>query len=285
MSEDADQIYLRRCLDLARRGEGFVSPNPMVGACIVYEDKILGEGYHTRFGAPHAEVEAMHAVPEDKVDLLPYATLYVSLEPCNFQGKTPPCTQLILEKKIGKVCIGSEDPNPRVSGKSIQYLRDNNVQVSMAKDPLPFQDLNKVFWINQVLGRSFVLLKYAQSSDGYMGKQGERIEISNNVTNRYTHKLRSTFDAILVGAGTAITDDPWLTTRRIPGRNPVRIILDLKNRCSAGLTVWNTQAPTWLITNKQRLDLPENVNQIVWKDSPVSTNQLATVLYQKGIGS
>ncbi len=221
--------YLLRCLELARSYGGAVEPNPRVGAVVVFEGKIIGEGAHEFFGGPHAEVNAIRSVKNDS--LLPDSTLYVSLEPCNHHGKTPPCTQLILDSGIKNVVVGAVDPNPQMSGKSIDFLRGQGVNVVLAADECGFVELNRHFEVNQREKRPFVVLKWSESADGLIAGldqngNSEPRAISGMRVNRHFHRLRYEIQAIAIGAQTAIVDNPSLTTRLWPGRNPVKILFD-----------------------------------------------------------
>ncbi len=225
MSKDAH--YLDRCLQLARMGGSAVQPNPQVGAVIVHDDLIIGEGFHQYPGGPHAEVYAVAAVAD--LGLLPKATLYVSLEPCAHTGKTPPCVELILRHGIPKVVIGCLDPHPRVSGKGVARLRSEGVEVVIAENPAPFQAINKIFFLNQERQRPYICLKWAESADGFiagMGADGypRRTAITRQATQRVVHSLRATYQSILIGSRTAMVDDPTLTTRYFPGPSPIRLI-------------------------------------------------------------
>ncbi|MFN8153299.1 MAG: bifunctional diaminohydroxyphosphoribosylaminopyrimidine deaminase/5-amino-6-(5-phosphoribosylamino)uracil reductase RibD [Bacteroidia bacterium] len=219
---------MRRCIHLARFGTGSVSPNPLVGAVIVYEGMVIGEGFHKQFGGAHAEVNAIHSV-KDK-SLLPASTLYVSLEPCSHYGKTPPCTELIIESRIPKVVIGSQDPFQEVNGKGIARLREAGVEVITGVLEEDCDNLNKRFITLQTLHRPYITLKWAMSGDGFIGKPGQRIQISNEATRIHSHYLRHCEQSILVGARTILSDNPRLNTRTWPGTDPIRIVADPRGR-------------------------------------------------------
>lgn len=218
------EFLLHRALDLARRGQSRVEPNPRVGAVVALPDgRILGEGWHERLGGPHAEVNAVNAVA-DKA-LLRQATLFVTLEPCNHHGRTPPCTNLILAHGIPRVVVGSPDPNPQMAGRSIAFLRAKGVEVAQAEDPAPFIALNRHFWVNQHLGRPYVHLKWAQTTNGYLGSgTPARLRITGPQANRHTHYLRTEHAAILVGGNTQRQDAPQLTARLYPGPSPQKVL-------------------------------------------------------------
>ena len=217
------------CLALAERGAGSVSPNPMVGAILVKNDTIIGKGYHAKFGGPHAEVAAI----QNATKPVRGTTLYVNLEPCNFFGKTPPCTDLIISSGICRVVVGMKDPNPRVSGKGIRQLRRAGISVTSGIIEPECQKLNENFSKYIRTHLPFVALKIAQSLDGKItSEKGKQTNITNNSSNKFVHQLRSRYDAVLVGAGTVHIDNPQLTVRNIEGRNPVRVILDGKLQIS-----------------------------------------------------
>lgn len=225
-----EEKYMRRCITLARNGAGFVSPNPMVGAVVVCDDKIIGEGYHAKCGEAHAEVNAIASV-HDK-ELLKRSTIYVSLEPCSHHGKTPPCAELIIKMQIPRVVVGSKDPFPQVAGRGIAMLRAAGIEVVDGVLKNECDELNKTFMHCHTAKRPFVLLKWAQTADGYMDykrmseDQKKPLVLSNEESRREVHKLRSEFDAIMVGTTTALLDNPSLTVRYWSGRNPIRIVLD-----------------------------------------------------------
>ncbi|MCM1051817.1 MAG: bifunctional diaminohydroxyphosphoribosylaminopyrimidine deaminase/5-amino-6-(5-phosphoribosylamino)uracil reductase RibD [Paenibacillus sp.] len=221
-----NEIYMRRALELARHGLLDASPNPMVGAVIVSPDgNIIGEGWHRRCGEGHAEVNAVASVSEP--DRLTDCTMYVTLEPCSHYGKTPPCAELIISKRIPRVVVGCLDPFEKVSGRGVAMLRDAGVEVVTGCLESECVSLNRKFMTAHRLHRPFVTLKWAESADGYIDGH-----ISTPVTSMLVHKLRATHDAILVGSGTALADRPSLDTRHYAGRSPLRIILDRRGRVS-----------------------------------------------------
>jgi diaminohydroxyphosphoribosylaminopyrimidine deaminase/5-amino-6-(5-phosphoribosylamino)uracil reductase len=222
-----------RCLELAKKGKGFVSPNPMVGAVIVYENKIIGEGFHRKYGQPHAEVNAINAVKNQ--NLLKKATLYVNLEPCSHYGKTPPCAELIIKKQIPKVVVGIRDPFPSVSGRGIQMMRDAGIEVIVDVLKVESEQLNVRFFTFINKKRPYIILKWAQSSDGFIDKKREindgqlPVKISNDLTQLFVHKLRAEESAIIVGSRTLTLDKPLLNVRHWNGNDPVKIKAD-KNK-------------------------------------------------------
>ncbi len=224
-----DEKYMARCLHLAKLGGGNVSPNPMVGAVVVFGDRIIGEGYHHRFGDLHAEPVALESVKEKH--LLHEATLYVNLEPCSHYGKTPPCANLIVSKQIKRVVIGCLDPNPKVSGKGVKILKEAGIDVKVGVLEKESEYLNRRFICFQDKKRPYIILKWAQTSDGYIDlirkdKSQHALKISNPVTQQLTHKMRSENMAIMVSTNTVLLDNPSLTARYWPGNTPVRIAID-----------------------------------------------------------
>lgn len=216
---------MQRCLDIAKSGEGHVAPNPMVGAVLVHDENIIGEGYHTQWGGPHAEVNCIQSVPDGMKYLIPESVMYVSLEPCSHFGKTPPCANLIIENKIPEVVIGCMDINEKVSGKGIATLRNAGVKVRMSAMEKECIHLNRRFFTFHNQKRPYIILKWAQTMNGIMGKHSGRLYISNEYTNILVQKWRGEEAAILVGNHTALNDDPRLTNRSGTGTHPLRIIL------------------------------------------------------------
>ena len=226
----SDEYWMTRCFDLAARGIGHVSPNPPVGAVLVHEGNILAEGYHHFFGGPHAEVDVIENVPLENRHLIPAATLYVSLEPCCTFGKTPPCTELILTSGIKDVRIATMDPNPDVAGQGISILRKHGIEVTIGILEDHAKYLIRSFRTNILIHRPFVILKWAQSKFGISGLHGQQVWFSNPLTQTWSHRLRSEYDSILVGARTVETDNPYLTTREYPGDSPARVVYDPNGR-------------------------------------------------------
>lgn len=219
---------MKRALQLARRGEGYVSPNPMVGAVIVCAGRIIGEGYHRRYGQAHAEVNAVESVA-DKT-LLRQSTIYVTLEPCAHYGKTPPCADLLVRCGFRRVVIGTADPFAKVSGRGIAILREAGIEVRVGVLEKECREINRTFMTAHLLHRPFVMLKWAQSTDGYIDRRRSRDEkpqqFSTPLTRQLVHQLRARFDAIAVGAGTVLADSPSLTVRDYAGRSPRPVVFD-----------------------------------------------------------
>jgi diaminohydroxyphosphoribosylaminopyrimidine deaminase/5-amino-6-(5-phosphoribosylamino)uracil reductase len=246
------ESYMRRCIQLALLGAGQVAPNPMVGAVLVYKERIIGEGYHREYGQPHAEVNCISSVAAGDQHLIPESTLYVSLELCSHFGKTPPCSDLIIRKGIPEVVIGCRDPFPEVNGKGIEKLRQAGIKVITGILEEECRKLNKRFLTFHTKQRPYIILKWAQTANGKTGSgQQERLLISNSFTNRMVHQWRSEEAAILVGTNTALLDDPSLDNRLWTGKSPVRMILDLSLRLPGSLKIFDRKQPT-IIFNLHR---------------------------------
>ncbi len=246
---EANERYIKRCIDLAKKGFAHVAPNPMVGCVIVYEGKIIGEGYHRKYGEAHAEVNAINAVNDD--ERLKKSTLYVSLEPCAHFGKTPPCSNLIIEKKIPKVVIGCVDPYAEVAGKGIEKLRKAGIEVVLGVLEDECLELNKRFFTFHKKKRPYIVLKWAQTLDGFMdrdrmnGEQGVNW-ITSPATKQLTDTWRSEEMAILVGKNTVLNDNPKLTVRTLLGRNPIRLVIDKNLEISESYHVMNGEVLTYV---------------------------------------
>ena len=283
--------YIHRTLQLARKGAGFAQPNPMVGAVIVHNNKIIGEGYHRKYGEAHAEVNAINSV-KDK-SLLSTSTLYVSLEPCSHHGKTPPCAELIIAKKIPRVVVATADPNPKVQGRGIEMMRENGVEVVVGVLEDEARRLNKPFFINQTLQRPYIVLKWAQSCDGFIDVHRTSLQekpparLSNDITNVLTHKLRTEVEAILVGTRTVLLDNPQLTARKWFGNNPTRIVIDKENKLPPDLAMFNNAAPTIVFTSSipDNARKKENITYIPVDFSKNVVEQLLQHLFERKITS
>ncbi|NIA13029.1 MAG: bifunctional diaminohydroxyphosphoribosylaminopyrimidine deaminase/5-amino-6-(5-phosphoribosylamino)uracil reductase RibD [Nitrospiraceae bacterium] len=245
----SDQDYMARALELAARARGRTSPNPMVGCVVVRNGQVLGEGYHHAAGQPHAEVDAVRAAGD-----ISGATLYVSLEPCCFEGRTPACTDLLIERRPARVIIAMHDPNPRVSGEGIFRLRDAGIEVEVGVLEEEAQRLNEVFCKYATTGMPFVIAKCGMSLDGKIAtRTGDSKWVTGETARRRVHELRNEVDAILVGSRTVMLDDPSLTTRldsegETDARDPIRVLLDAENYLDATAHVFHVEsdAPTWV---------------------------------------
>jgi len=238
------EIFMKKCLELAKKGMGYVSPNPMVGCVVVFNDEIIGEGYHNLFGNAHAEVNAIENV-KDK-SLLKNATLYVNLEPCVHFGKTPPCSNLIIEHKIPKVVISCIDSFSQVAGKGIAKMEKAGIEVIVGILEKESRELNKRFFTFHEQKRPYILLKWAESQDGFIApkNQTEAFWMTSSQSKKLVHQWRAEEDAILVGKITAEKDNPFLTVREVKGNNPIRIIIDRDLKLSTDLNLFNSEAET-----------------------------------------
>lgn len=237
-----DEFYINRCIELAKKALGKSYPNPLVGAVIVHNGKIIGEGFHHKAGENHAEINAINSV-EDPT-LLPDSTIYVSLEPCAHFGKTPPCAFRLKEIGFKKVVIGAMDSHDKVNGKGKKILEDAGIAVESGILKQECQDLNKRFFTFHRKKRPFVILKWAQSADGFLDKEFQPTQIGNSLSKQLVHQLRSEEHAILVGTNTALIDNPSLTTREINGRNPVRILIDFDLKVPIDFKIFNVESET-----------------------------------------
>jgi diaminohydroxyphosphoribosylaminopyrimidine deaminase/5-amino-6-(5-phosphoribosylamino)uracil reductase len=245
-----DEKYIYRCLQLARLGEYYVAPNPMVGAVLVSQSgEILGEGWHEQYGGPHAEPNCIRNAEQAHPQGIDYqfCTLYVSLEPCSHYGKTPPCAELIINKGIGRVVIGMLDPNPQVAGRGVRMLQEAGIEVRVGVLESECLQLNKRFVCLHTKHRPYVILKWAQTADGYIDVQrdgGSPLVISTPLTKQLVHQQRAENMAIMVGTRTALLDNPRLLNTRWSGRHPIRICLDRHNVLPADSRIFSDDAPT-----------------------------------------
>ena len=281
-----DTTWMSRCFDLARRGIGRVSPNPPVGALLVYQDRILGEGYHQYYGGPHAEVNALFAVSDQDRHLIPDSTLYVSLEPCCITGKTPPCTDLILKEGIRDVRVSTTDPNPLVAGQGLNHLRNHGVRITGGILEEEGKSLIRPFATNILHQRPYVLLKWAQSRWCYAGIAEEQVWLSDPITKTWSHSQRAQADAILVGARTVSTDDPALTVREFPGRSPSRVIFDPNGRLGPGCRVFTDDGcPIYYFACKFNPDLKlPHINSFVINPEQDAFSQMLQTLFNHQVG-
>ena len=262
-----DEQYMQRCLQLARCGAGSTSPNPMVGAVIVCDGRIIGEGYHIRAGEPHAEVNAVNSVKEADRPLLARSTMYVTLEPCSHYGKTPPCCDMIIARGLARVVVGAGDPNPAVNGAGIERMRAAGIDVTVGVLEEECLRLNRAFFTSQVSKRPYVTLKWAQSSDGYIDllrEGGDAVRISTKASQVAVHKMRAEYDAILVGRHTALLDDPSLDIRHWAGRAPLRLVIDKNGSLPVGLRIFDGVLPSVVYTACEKEGkFGKNVEQVL----------------------
>ncbi len=281
--------YIKRCIKLAENGFGTTYPNPMVGSVIVYENQIIGEGWHKKAGEPHAEVNAIRSV-KDK-SLLKKATIYVSLEPCSHFGKTPPCCDLIIEHQIPNVVVGTVDPNERVAGNGIKKLIAAGANVTVGVLEKECHELNKRFFTFHEQKRPYIILKWAESQDGFLspekeiGQDRKPVWITNQYSRQLVHKWRSEEQAILAGTQTVIDDNPKLNTRDWSGNNPVRVVLDQNNRISKDSFVFDNTVKTIVFTKSETNVSSESTNFEVIDFNQNIIPQILAVLHQDQIQS
>ncbi|MEQ8423149.1 MAG: bifunctional diaminohydroxyphosphoribosylaminopyrimidine deaminase/5-amino-6-(5-phosphoribosylamino)uracil reductase RibD [Cyclobacteriaceae bacterium] len=277
-----DQLFMQRAIELAQLGAGQVSPNPLVGCVVVHEGEIIGEGWHQKVGEVHAEVNAINAVKNKSI--LSQSTLYVNLEPCSHFGRTPPCADLLIEHKIEKVIIANRDPNPTVNGKGIEKLKAAGIEVIQGVLEKEGLELNKRFFTSINMQRPYVILKWAQTTDGFIAREDfDSRWISNEYSRSYVHKWRSEEDGILVGFNTAAHDNPQLTTRDWLGKNPVRIVIDKNLELDPTLHLFDGSTPTICYNFKKQEELG-NLFFVKLVNEDIETQILAN-LFAKGLRS
>ncbi|MBN2481402.1 MAG: bifunctional diaminohydroxyphosphoribosylaminopyrimidine deaminase/5-amino-6-(5-phosphoribosylamino)uracil reductase RibD [Bacteroidales bacterium] len=280
--------FIRRCIELAATGLGHTAPNPMVGSVIVHNNRIIGEGYHKYYGLPHAEVHALQSVTEK--NFLRDSVLYVNLEPCSHMGKTPPCADLIISSGIPQVIIGMIDPNPLVAGIGVKRLKAAGIRTTVGVLEEDCVRLNRRFCTHHQKKRPYIILKWAQTKDGYIDMNREDTYpakpewISNPVSKLLVHKWRSEEQAILVGTNTALLDNPRLNVREWPGSSPVRMVIDRTLRLPEHLNLFDGSVKTWIFN--ERTDKEEGHKRYIRLDfSNDVLNQLMDYLYENEIQS
>ncbi len=282
----SDEFYMRRCIELALLGAGNVAPNPLVGAVIVLDNKIIGEGYHQKYGEAHAEVNAVNSVKIK--DLLKKSSIYVSLEPCAHFGKTPPCVDLLLKHQFKRVIIGSKDPFHEVAGKGIEKLLAAGIETKVGVLEHECLKLNKRFFTFHQKQRPYVILKWAQTKDGFIDKKRDENSdkkinwISSPETQSLVHAWRSQEQAILVGRNTVVTDNPSLTVREVNGQNPTRIVIDSQLSIQNSATIFNDEVET-IIFNRLKNEKIKNIH--FYKLESIDTKVILKALYELGIQS
>ena len=254
--------YINRCIELAKNGLGTTYPNPLVGSVIVYDNKIIGEGWHKKAGEPHAEVNAINSVIDKS--LLSKATIYVSLEPCSHFGKTPPCADLIIAHKIPNVVIGTIDPFAKVAGNGIKKLKEAGAKVTVGVLEHECYELNKRFFTFHNKKRPYIILKWAETWDGFIAPTEKNTQkpvwITNKYSRQFVHKWRAEEQAILVGTQTVLDDNPSLTTRDFSGNNPIRVILDKSGKIGTQFQVKDNNVKTIFLTENEKFSTTENTS-------------------------
>lgn len=276
-----DELYIKRCIELAQKALGNTYPNPLVGSVIVHNGKIIGEGYHHKAGEPHAEINAIHSVANK--NLIPESTIYVSLEPCAHFGKTPPCALKIKELGFKKVVIGAMDSYDKVNGKGKKIIEDAGIEVVSGILEKECIDLNKRFFTYHEKKRPYIILKWTESADSFLDKDFRPTSISNPLVNQWVHQLRADEQAILVGTQTALNDNPSLTVRNTEGNNPIRVLIDFDLKVPDHFKIYNQEAKT-LIFNTVKDEIQDNIQWIIIEKDNFLPN-LMRVLYQHQIQS
>jgi diaminohydroxyphosphoribosylaminopyrimidine deaminase/5-amino-6-(5-phosphoribosylamino)uracil reductase len=281
--QDSGKIYMHRCLELAGQASGYVAPNPMVGAILVHNGRIIGEGYHRYYGQAHAEVNCIESVKKADQEYIRHSVLYVSLEPCAHFGKTPPCADLIIEKNIPRVVVGCTDPYKTVDGSGIKKLLSAGVEVKTGVLKKKCKDLNKRFLTFHTKHRPYIILKWAESSNGNIAQADfSRSYISGDITNRLVHKWRSEEASILVGARTALADNPELNVRLWNGPDPVRLVVDKDLSLPARLNLFDGQINT-IRLNTVKNDAQPNLLYYKMRDDLNPAAQVSEALYKLNI--
>jgi diaminohydroxyphosphoribosylaminopyrimidine deaminase / 5-amino-6-(5-phosphoribosylamino)uracil reductase len=279
--------YIKRCIELAKNGLGTTYPNPLVGSVIVYNDTIIGEGWHKKSGEAHAEVNAIHSVKDQS--LLTKATIYVSLEPCSHFGKTPPCSDLIIARKIPNVVIGTIDPNNKVAGNGIKKLIEAGKKVTIGILEEECYELNKRFFTFHNKKRPYIILKWAESGDGFIApiskEKQEPVWLSNTFSRQLVHKWRSEEQAILVGTQTVLEDNPKLDARDWSGNNPIRIVLDKSGKINSNYNVADGKIKTIFITEQENFTtIDKRIFENVIFDN-LLPQKITSILFQHEIQS
>jgi diaminohydroxyphosphoribosylaminopyrimidine deaminase/5-amino-6-(5-phosphoribosylamino)uracil reductase len=276
-------VYMQLCLDLAQRAKGHTAPNPMVGAILVHNDRIIGEGWHHYYGADHAEVNCLRNVAEADKHLIPESTMYVNLEPCAHYGITPPCANRLVEEKVKKVVIANTDPFEKVSGKGIDILKKGGIEVETGVLEKEGLWVNRRFFCFHTQKRPYIILKWAQTKDGFIAPADRsRLQITGDESTRLVHKWRTEEAAIMVGTTTAMNDNPQLTARLWQGKQPLRIVLDRKLQLPHAHHVFDKAAATWII-NEQKELLEGNIHSIPLIFDDTLLQQLLHKLYETKI--
>ncbi|WP_160138906.1 bifunctional diaminohydroxyphosphoribosylaminopyrimidine deaminase/5-amino-6-(5-phosphoribosylamino)uracil reductase RibD [Chryseobacterium sp. c4a] len=276
-----DELYIKRCIELAQKAIGKTYPNPLVGSVIVHNGEIIGEGYHHKAGENHAEINAINSV-KDK-SLIPESTIYVSLEPCAHYGKTPPCALKIKELGFKKVVIGAMDSHDKVNGKGKKIIQDAGIEAVSGILEKECIELNKRFFTYHEKKRPYIILKWAESGDGFLDKDFKPTAVSNALVNQFVHQLRADEHAILVGTQTALHDNPSLTVRNVEGTNPIRVLIDFDLKIPNDFKIYNNEART-LVLNAVKEATEDHVEFItIYKDNFLP--DLMEVLYKEQIQS
>ncbi|MDR1887439.1 MAG: bifunctional diaminohydroxyphosphoribosylaminopyrimidine deaminase/5-amino-6-(5-phosphoribosylamino)uracil reductase RibD [Prevotellaceae bacterium] len=284
MVNDVSELYMLRCLELASSAEGLTAPNPMVGAVLVYDNRIIAEGRHAFYGAPHAEPDAISKVND--AEILKYCTLYVNLEPCCHFGKTPPCTEKIISAGIPHVVVAALDTSSKINGKGIKTLNEAGVITDVGILEAEARNLNKFFYTYHEKKRPYILLKWAQTPDGFIDsdrktRETPPVKISNSLTQIIDHHWRNQYQAIMVGTNTIVMDNPNLTNRCWYGKNPIRITIDRYGKLNSGYNIFNDEAQSIVFTTNPSAKYGNRTETLPYTD----LEQIVRTLYDKRIQS
>lgn len=278
------ELFMRRCFDLARKGAGKAAPNPLVGAVLVYNNRIIGEGYHAYYGGPHAEVNCINSVAEQDQELIAQSCLYVNLEPCAHFGKTPPCAHLVVASGIKQVVICNKDPFEQVNGNGIDYLQQHGIEVRCGILEHEGLQLNKVFFTNIIKKRPYIYLKWAATSDGFVGNSKQRISISNRLHKLWMQQVRSQIPSILVGRNTVSVDNPLLTSSYATAQQATRLVIDPLLKLDLQASVFNKESNT-IIFNYLKNEKREHLEWVrLTKEQPIP-NQIVEYLHTQQISA
>lgn len=290
--ELSDEIFMAQALLLAEGGIGHVAPNPLVGALLVYKEVVIGRGYHQNYGEAHAEVNCFNSVKDDQKHLINKSTLYVTLEPCSHHGKTPPCSDRIIKEGVKRVVVAVQDPHTKVDGKGIQQLIDAGIEVKLGILEAEARFQNRRFFSFHERNRPYVILKWAQTADHFMGNvDSTRLLITDHEVNKQVHQWRAEEQAILIGTDTALLDDPLLTNRLAPGKSPLRVVLDFNARLPSSLHLFQDGLPTLVINHDrdetsgsvQYIKMPKEMNSVAGVLSRLYSLNIQSVLVEGGV--
>ncbi len=257
-----DALFMKRCFELAQKGKGQTAPNPMVGALLVHNGRVIGEGWHHKYGEAHAEVDCLGSVADSDRHLVPESTMYVTLEPCAHHGKTPPCAHRLVQEGIKKVVVANNDPFEQVAGRGFEILRQAGITVATGLGEAEGLWVNRRFFCYHKQQRPYIILKWAQTEDGYIAPADMgRFQITNSYSQQMVHKWRTEEGAIMVGTTTALNDNPQLTARLWQGSQPLRVVLDRQLRVPAANAIFDAAAPTWVF-NETKHEAGGNVEWV-----------------------
>ena len=267
---------MRRAIELATLGLGTTYPNPLVGAVLVHNERIIGEGWHQKAGEAHAEVHCFNSVASNNKSLVPESTLYVTLEPCDHTGLTPPCSLRVIEERVARVVVAVQDPNPAVGGKGIRRIKDSGIEVVTGVCEEEARWMNRRYLTSRELGRPYVILKWAATADGFIDPGSDEkgrgpVWITGNRVKQIVHQWRAHEQAILIGRVTAEIDDPGLDVREVVGTNPIRMVIDPDSQLPGDLQLWNKEGETWTFGHKGSHPYSDRHFELKWDETSVDS--------------